>query len=101
MEQTAREALLYMQANPVTSVLVALLTGFAACRSVACDWKGVSLLFIFVGFFGFFLGQFMILLLGLKEVLDQIPQFTFLFDLIIGFIGSFVVATVVNFIKPT
>ncbi len=101
MEQSAREALLYMQTNPITSVLVALLTGFAACRSVASDWKGFSLLFVFVGFAGFFFGQFMVLFLGLKEVLDQIPQFTFLFDLVIGFIGSFIVATIVNFIKPT
>jgi len=100
LEQSAREALLYMQGNPVTSLLVALVTGFAACRSVASDWKGFSLLFIFIGFAGFFFGQFMVLFVGLKEVIDQIPQFAFLFDLVIGFIGSFVVATIVNFFKP-
>jgi uncharacterized membrane protein YeaQ/YmgE (transglycosylase-associated protein family) len=102
VEQTARETFLYMQANPAGSFVIALLTGFAACKSVASDWKGgLSLLFVVVGLVGFFLGQFMVLLLGLKEILDQIPQFTWLFDLIIGFVGSFIVATIINFFKPT
>ena len=101
MEESAREAILYIQANPVSSVIIAVITGFAACKSVAADWKGISILFVIVGFVGFFLGQFMILSLGLKEFLDQLPQFVWLFDLIAGFIGSFIVATVINFFKPT
>jgi hypothetical protein len=47
------------------------------------------------------LGQFMVLFLGLKEFLDQLPQFTWLFDSMIGFVGSFIVATIFNFFKPT
>jgi uncharacterized membrane protein YeaQ/YmgE (transglycosylase-associated protein family) len=101
VEQTAREVLQYMLANPAASVLIVIITGFAACKSVASDWKGINLLFIVVGFVGYFLGQFLILSLGLKEFLDQIPQFVWLFDFIIGFVGSFIVATIVNFFKPT
>jgi uncharacterized membrane protein YeaQ/YmgE (transglycosylase-associated protein family) len=101
VEQVAREAFFYIQANMGLNVVIAVITGFAACKSVASDWKDIGLLFIFVGFTGFFLGQFMIFFLGLKEILDQVPQFTWLFDLLIGFVGSFVVATIVNFFKPT
>jgi uncharacterized membrane protein YeaQ/YmgE (transglycosylase-associated protein family) len=90
-----------MQDNMGATTIIVVVTGFAACKAVASDWKGINLLFIVVGLLGFFLGQFLILILGLKEILDQIPQFTWLFDFIIGFIGSFIVATIANFVKPT
>lgn len=101
MEETARHTLFYIQTNMAASAVIAVVTGFAACKSVASDWKGVGLLFILVGVMGFFLGQFTILFLGLKEFLELLPQFTWLFDIVIGFVGSFIVATIVNFFKPT
>jgi uncharacterized membrane protein YeaQ/YmgE (transglycosylase-associated protein family) len=101
VEETAREALAYIQSNMAAAGVIAVLTGFAACKTVAADWKDIGLLFIFVGMVGFFLGQFMILFLGLKEFLDQLPEFSWLFDILIGFVGSFIVATIVNFFKPT
>jgi uncharacterized membrane protein YeaQ/YmgE (transglycosylase-associated protein family) len=101
VEEIAREAASYIQAHLASSVLVAVLTGFAACKSVTSDWKYFNIVFILVGFLGFFLGQLMILSLGLKEFLNLLPEFTWLFDIIIGFVGSFIVATVLNFFKPT
>jgi uncharacterized membrane protein YeaQ/YmgE (transglycosylase-associated protein family) len=101
LEQIAREVLSYIQSNMAINAVIAVITGFAACKSVASDWKDIGLLFILVGILGFFLGQFVIISLGLKEFLDLLPQFTWLFDILIGFVGSFVVATVVNFFKPT
>jgi uncharacterized membrane protein YeaQ/YmgE (transglycosylase-associated protein family) len=101
MEQTAREVLSYIQGNMAANTVIAVITGFAACKSVASDWRDIGLMFILVGLVGFFLGQYMILFLGLKEFLDQLPQFTWLFDFMIGFVGSFIVATIVNFFKPT
>jgi uncharacterized membrane protein YeaQ/YmgE (transglycosylase-associated protein family) len=101
VEEIAREALSYIQANMALSAVIAVITGFAACKSVAADWKGISLLFIVVGIVGLFLGQFMVVFLGLKDVLNQLPEFTWLFDIVIGFVGSFIVATIVNFFKPT
>jgi uncharacterized membrane protein YeaQ/YmgE (transglycosylase-associated protein family) len=101
VEQIAREAFSYIQANIAANAVIAVVTGFAACKSVAADWKDIGLLFIVVGIVGFFLGQFMIVFLGLKEFLDLLPQFTWLFDILIGFVGSFIIATIVNFFKPT
>ena len=101
MEETAQEVLLYMQENLAATVIIVVISGFAACKIVASDWKGIRLLFIIVGCLGFFLGQFLVLFFGLKEIIDLVPQFTWLFDFIIGFVGSFIVATVANFLKPT
>jgi uncharacterized membrane protein YeaQ/YmgE (transglycosylase-associated protein family) len=101
VEQIAREALSYIQANMAANAVIAVITGFAACKSVASDWKDIGLLFIFVGIVGFFLGQFMLFFLGLKDILNQLPEFTWFFDLVTGFVGSFIVATIVNFFKPT
>jgi uncharacterized membrane protein YeaQ/YmgE (transglycosylase-associated protein family) len=101
VEETAREVIAYMQENAAATIIIIVITGFAACKFVASDWKGINLLFLIVGLLGFFLGQFVMLTFGLKEILDQIPQFTWLFDFIIGFVGSFVVAAIANFVKPT
>ena len=101
MEETAREVLLYMQENLGATTIIVVVTGFAACKAVASDWKGIRLLFIVVGLLGFFLGQFLTLLLGLKQIIDLIPQFSWVFDLLIGFVGSFIVAAIANFVKPT
>jgi uncharacterized membrane protein YeaQ/YmgE (transglycosylase-associated protein family) len=101
VEETARAAFSYIQANMISSAVIAFITGFAACKSVASDWKPVGLLFVIVGAIGFFLGQFVILSLGLKEFLNLLPEFTWLFDIITGFVGSFIVATTLNFFKPT
>jgi uncharacterized membrane protein YeaQ/YmgE (transglycosylase-associated protein family) len=101
VEETAREVLSYMQDNALATTLIVVISGFAACKLVASDWKNVNWLFIVVGLLGYFVGQFAVLYLGLKGVLDQIPQFTWLFDFIIGFVGSFIVATIANFVKPT
>jgi uncharacterized membrane protein YeaQ/YmgE (transglycosylase-associated protein family) len=101
VEEIARDTLSYIQSNMAVNAVIAVITGFAACKSVASDWRDVRLLFIFVGVIGFFLGQFMINFLGLKEFIDQLPEFTWLFDILIGFVGSFIVATIVNFFKPT
>lgn len=101
MEETARQALSYMQDDALATIIIVIVSGFAACKFVASDWKGINLLFIVVGLIGYFVGLFLTLTLGLKEILDHIPQFTWLFDFIIGFIGSFIVAAIANFVKPT
>jgi len=101
VEETAREVLSYMQDSALATIIIVIVTGFAACKFVASDWKGINLLFVVVGLLGYFVGLFLTLTFGLKEVLDQIPQFVWLFDFIIGFIGSFLVATIANFVKPT
>jgi hypothetical protein len=53
-----------------------------------------------IGVFGLFLSQFVILFFGLQEYLETIPEFRLLFDFIAAYVGSFVVAAIIHFIKP-
>jgi len=50
---------------------------------------------------GLFLGEFVLLYYRLDEYLETISQFRILFDLIAAYIGSFIVAAIFHFIKPT
>jgi len=56
---------------------------------------------LIVGIVGLFLGEFMIFYYGLDEYLDNIAAFRLLFDFIAAYVGSFVVAAIIHFIKPT
>ena len=100
MQQIAQEVLVYLQANPVLFLGIALVTGFAASKTVAYERRRGFFFFLIVGLIGLFLGLFMISLFGFKEHIEKLPQFRLLFDLIAAYIGSFIVAAIIHFIKP-
>jgi uncharacterized membrane protein YeaQ/YmgE (transglycosylase-associated protein family) len=96
----AQEVLEYMQGNPLVSLAIAIVAGYAAYKSVVHVKKGNPALFFVVGVLGFFLGQFAILYFGVGKYLDEISEFRLLFDLIAAYIGSFVLASLIHFVKP-
>jgi hypothetical protein len=49
---------------------------------------------------GSFLGQFGTRYSGVQEILDQVSGMSLLFDVLIAYLGSFVVAAFVHFFKP-
>jgi hypothetical protein len=49
---------------------------------------------------GLFLGQFMVFFFGLHDYLEKLPELRFLFDVIVAYFGSFIVAAIIHFIKP-
>lgn len=100
MEAVAEAAFQYLKENLVATLAIALIAGFAAVKTVAIEKKGNIALYLFVGLLGAFLGQFAILYLDLKEILDQLPEFRYFFDLLAAYIASFVVASLVHFVKP-
>ena len=57
-------------------------------------------LYLLIGLFGLFLSQFMILFFGLQEYLEKLPEFRVLFDFLAAYVGSFIVAAIIHFIKP-
>jgi uncharacterized membrane protein YeaQ/YmgE (transglycosylase-associated protein family) len=91
----------YLQPNPVLAVGIAFVAGFAAIKTVARDQRAGVVLFVLVGVIGLFLGEFVIAYYQLDEYLESIAQFRLLFDFIAAYIGSFVVAAIIHFIKPT
>jgi uncharacterized membrane protein YeaQ/YmgE (transglycosylase-associated protein family) len=100
MRPIAQAVFHYLLGNPVLSLGVAFVAGLAASKTVAYEGKAGFFLYLLVGVFGLFLSQFVILFFRLQEYLETLPEFRLLFDFIAAYVGSFVVAAIIHFIKP-
>jgi uncharacterized membrane protein YeaQ/YmgE (transglycosylase-associated protein family) len=100
VKEIAQQVLAYLQAAPLVSLGVAFIAGFAASKTVASNWRSGVILWLLVGVAGLFLSQFSLLYSGAHEYLEGVPQFRFLFDIIAAYIGSFVVAAIIHFLRP-
>ena len=100
MKEIALAVLDYLQQNLLVSLVIAVIAGFAGMKSVSFAKKTNPALFFIVGALGVFLGQFVILYFGLKGIIDEISEFRLLFDLLAAYIGSFIVASLVNMFSP-
>jgi uncharacterized membrane protein YeaQ/YmgE (transglycosylase-associated protein family) len=99
--ETLEKVAAYLQPNPVLSLGVAFVAGFAAMKTVAYDQRAGFILFSLVGVVGLILGEFVLFYYGLDGYLEPISEFRILFDFIAAYIGSFLVAAIIHFIKPT
>ena len=100
MREIAEETWRYLQENLLVTFAIAFIAGIAAFKTVVYEKRGNPVFFLIVGLLGTFLGQFAILYFGLKEILDQIAEFRLFFDLLAAYIGSFVVVSLIHFLKP-
>src|SRR3990170_8070087 len=100
MKEIAQAALQYIQENLLVSLVFAVIAGFAGMKSVSLAKKTNPALFFIVGALGVFLGQFAMLYFGLKGILDEVSQFRLLFDLLAAYIGSFIIASIINIFSP-
>ena len=101
MGEAVQRVAAYLQPNPVLSLSLAFVAGFAAMKTVAYDKRAGFILFALVGLVGLILGEFVLIYYGLDEYLQPISEFRILFDFIAAYIGSFIVAAIIHFIKPT
>ncbi len=101
MQEIARQVLAYLQSNPVANIGIAFIAGFAGARTVAYEARWGFFLSLIVGLMGLFLSQFVILFFGLKEYLETLPEFRLFFDFIAAYVGSFFIAAIIHFVKPT
>ncbi len=101
MQEIAREVLAYFQGNTVLYVGMAFVAGFLAHKTVVRDAGAAIILSLFIGAVGLFLGQFMLVYFRLTEYLEKISEFRLLFDFLAAYAGSFIVAAVIHFVKPT
>jgi uncharacterized membrane protein YeaQ/YmgE (transglycosylase-associated protein family) len=100
MRETAQVVFHYLLGSPVIYLGIAFIAGLAANKTVAHDGRAGFFLYLLIGVFGLFLSQFVILFLGLQEYLEKLPEFRVLFDFLTAYVGSFIVAAIVHFIKP-
>lgn len=101
MGETLAKVAMYLQPNPVLSLGIAFVAGFAAVKTVAYDQRAGFILFALVGVVGLLLGEFVLVYYGLDGYLEPVSEFRILFDFIAAYIGSFIVAAIIHFIKPT
>lgn len=100
MREIAQEVLAYLLGSLILSLGIAFVAGFAGCKTVAYEGRPGFFRFLIVGVIGLFLSQFAMLLFGLKEWFEKLPEFRLLFDVFAAYVGSFVVAAIIHFIKP-
>ena len=100
MRETAQVVFHYLLGSPVVYLGVAFIAGLAANKTVAHDGRAGFFLYLLIGVFGLFLSQFVILFFGLQEYLEKLPEFRVLIDFLTAYVGSFIVAAIIHFIKP-
>ena len=101
MQEAALEALIYSIDNPFLTLVIALIAGFLASRIVAADRRPGVFGFTIIGLIGFFLSHFVLSYYQLSETLENLHQLRIFIDLVAAFFGSFIIAGVIHFLKPS
>lgn len=100
MVDVAQEVFTYLQDHYLVTFVISLIAGYSAVKTVAHGKRMSPIGFFALGLLGTFLGLFTFRYIGIKEVLDQLPQFSFFFDVLAAYIGSFILASLVHFMRP-
>jgi len=101
MQEAVLDVLIYSIDNPVFTLVIAFLAGFLASRIVAAERRPGIFGITVIGIVGFFLGHFVLSYYQLNETLDSLHELRIFIDLLAAFLGSFVVAGIIHFIKPS
>jgi uncharacterized membrane protein YeaQ/YmgE (transglycosylase-associated protein family) len=95
------ERLIYFLDNPVLTLGISVVAGLLAAR-LACPNRRIGwFVSLIIGLLGFFLGDFVLSLLPLAEFFDRLGGLRVIIDFFAAFFGSFVIAGVIHFIKPS
>jgi uncharacterized membrane protein YeaQ/YmgE (transglycosylase-associated protein family) len=100
MNESAAEAFRYLQENLLLSLVIALVVGFLASKTVSHWGKSNVIGYLVVGVLGSFVGQVSVRYIGLQAILDQVSNMALLFDVLIAYLGSFTIAALVHLFKP-
>jgi uncharacterized membrane protein YeaQ/YmgE (transglycosylase-associated protein family) len=100
MQEAEQAVLAYLLEKWVVYLVIAFVAGFAGNKTVAYEGRSGFFLFLIIGLIGLLLGQFVVFFFGLHDYLETVSEFRFLFDFLIAYIGSFIVAAIIHFVKP-
>jgi len=101
MQDAALEALIYSIDHPFLTLVIAFLAGLLASKIVAADRRPGVFGFTIIGLIGFFLSHFVLSYYQLNETLDGLHELRIFIDLVAAFFGSFVIAGIIHFLKPS
>jgi uncharacterized membrane protein YeaQ/YmgE (transglycosylase-associated protein family) len=99
--ESAQEVFAYLGGSALVSLTLAFVAGFAADKTVAYERRSGVLFFLIIGIVGLFLGEFMLVYARLDEYLEDISAFRILIDFMVAYLGSFFIAAIIHFVKPT
>ena len=101
MRELLLDRLVYVIDHPILTLVISFIAGFLATRIAAPNrrfgWFGSFI----VGLMGFFLSYFVLSYPQLSEYLDSLHELRIVIDLLAAFVGSFVIAGIIHFIKPS
>jgi uncharacterized membrane protein YeaQ/YmgE (transglycosylase-associated protein family) len=100
MQEIALEAWQYLLDNLLVALVIAFIMGFLAMKTVTHWGKSNIALYFIVGALGTFVGQFVVRLVGLKGLLDQVAGMWLVFDVLIAYVGAFIIAAIAHLFKP-
>ena len=101
MQELVLDRLIYIVDNPVLTLVISFIAGFLAIRLACPNRRFGSLASFIVGLMGFFLGHFVLSYNQLNEYLDSLLELRIIIDLLAAFVGSFVIAGIIHFVKPS
>jgi uncharacterized membrane protein YeaQ/YmgE (transglycosylase-associated protein family) len=100
MDEAIKLAIAHLRGNLFINLIVALIAGGAACRTVAGDKLAGPLVYCLIGIFGLLTSQLLFIQLQLSELLEPLAAFRLLADLLAAYVLSLFIAALVNAINP-
>ncbi|MFQ5684048.1 MAG: GlsB/YeaQ/YmgE family stress response membrane protein [Candidatus Binatia bacterium] len=98
--EIAEAVLRYLQSNLIATLVIAVVAGFLARQTVSHGKEGNWFRYFMIGLFGSFVGQYAILYFDLKEIMEALGALRFFLDLLVAYVGSFILASILHLIKP-
>ncbi len=101
MQELVLDRLIYIIDNPVLTLVISFIAGFLATRIAAPNRQFGWFTSFIVGLMGFFLGCSVLSYSQLNEYLDGLLELRIIIDLSAALVGSFAIAGIIHFVKPS
>jgi hypothetical protein len=101
MRELIEPAIVYLRSNLLINVLIALIAGGAACRTVGSDRLSGPIVYCLIGMAGLFVSQLLFIHFDLVPSLEQTGGFRILFELCAAYAAALFIAAIVNAINPS
>ena len=100
MGDMIESAIAYIRSSLFLSLVIALIAGGAACRSLGSDRLAGPVIYCLIGIAGLFVSQLLFIHLQFLPYLEQIADFRILIDFGAAFVVSLFLAAMINAINP-
>lgn len=96
MGEVIESAIAYLRSNLLSSLVIALIAGGAACRSLAADRLSGPVVYCLIGITGLFVSRLLFVHLELLRYLEQIADFRILADFGAAYAVSLFIAAIIS-----